>query len=101
MEKPTARMSECADHAHQPFVGRASKTHEARILVARTSLNSPAMRAIRFPFLAALMVLLTFSLSSCDAIGTIFKAGAWTGIIGVFLHCGAALVCHVLHPHRR
>ncbi|WBA40867.1 hypothetical protein [Hymenobacter canadensis] len=43
------------------------------------------MRAIRFPFLAALMVLLTFSLSSCDAVGTIFKAGAWTGIIGVFL----------------
>ncbi|MBC6697364.1 hypothetical protein [Hymenobacter sp. BT190] len=43
------------------------------------------MRAIRFPFLAAIMLLLTFSLSSCDAIGTIFKAGAWTGIIGVLL----------------
>ncbi|WP_281170622.1 hypothetical protein [Hymenobacter norwichensis] len=26
-----------------------------------------------------------FSVSSCDAIGTIFKAGAWTGLIGVFL----------------
>ncbi|SHL41460.1 hypothetical protein [Hymenobacter psychrotolerans] len=43
------------------------------------------MNSLRFPFLAALLVLLTFSLSGCDAIGTIFKAGAWTGIIGVFL----------------
>ncbi|MBD2714064.1 hypothetical protein KBK19_03340 [Microvirga sp. STR05] len=43
------------------------------------------MLRTRFPFLLALLVLLTFSLSSCDAIGTIFKAGAWTGIIGVFL----------------
>jgi len=31
------------------------------------------------------LVALTFTLSSCDAIGTIFKAGAWTGLIGVFL----------------
>lgn len=43
------------------------------------------MNSVRFPFLAALLVLLTFSLSSCDAIATIFKAGAWTGIVGVFL----------------
>ena len=43
------------------------------------------MLRTRFPFFLALLVLLTFSLSSCDAIGTIFKAGAWTGIIGVFL----------------
>ncbi|SNR52775.1 MULTISPECIES: hypothetical protein [Hymenobacter] len=43
------------------------------------------MNTLRFPFIAAFMVLLTFSLSSCDAIGTIFKAGAWTGLIGVFL----------------
>lgn len=27
--------------------------------------------------------LLTFSLSGCQAIGDIFAAGAWTGIIGV------------------
>ncbi|QNH62564.1 hypothetical protein [Hymenobacter sediminicola] len=43
------------------------------------------MLRTRFPLFLALLVLLTFSLSSCDAIGTIFKAGAWTGIIGVFL----------------
>ena len=43
------------------------------------------MNTYRFPLTAALLVLLTFSLSSCDAIGTIFKAGAWTGLIGVFL----------------
>ncbi|GAB3232006.1 hypothetical protein GCM10027346_18900 [Hymenobacter seoulensis] len=43
------------------------------------------MNTSRFSFLAALLVLLTFSLSSCDAIGTIFKAGAWTALIGVFL----------------
>lgn len=43
------------------------------------------MNILRFPLTVALLVLLTFSLSSCDAIGTIFKAGAWTGIIGIFL----------------
>lgn len=43
------------------------------------------MLNLRFPLTAALLILLTFSLSSCDAIATIFKAGAWTGIIGVFL----------------
>lgn len=43
------------------------------------------MNTLRFPLTAALLVLLTFSLSSCDAIGTIFKAGAWTAMIGVFL----------------
>ncbi|GAB2773112.1 hypothetical protein HNQ93_000862 [Hymenobacter luteus] len=43
------------------------------------------MTTLRFPLSLAFLVLLTFSLSSCDAIGTIFKAGAWTGLIGVFL----------------
>ncbi|WP_426493504.1 hypothetical protein [Hymenobacter sp. 102] len=43
------------------------------------------MNSLRFPSILALLVLLTFSLSSCDAIATIFKAGAWTGIIGVFV----------------
>ena len=43
------------------------------------------MNILRFPLTAALLVLLTFSLSSCDAIGTIFKAGAWTALIGIFL----------------
>ena len=42
------------------------------------------MNTLRLPLLF-LLILFTFSLSSCDAIGTIFKAGAWTGIVGVFL----------------
>lgn len=43
------------------------------------------MPTLRFSFLAALLVLFTFSLSSCDTIGAIFKAGAWTALIGIFL----------------
>jgi apolipoprotein N-acyltransferase len=31
------------------------------------------------------LVLMVTTLSSCAAIGDIFKAGAWVGIIGVFL----------------
>ena len=42
------------------------------------------MKNIR-PFLFAFLAVLTFSLSSCEAIGDIFKAGAWTALIGVFL----------------
>lgn len=37
------------------------------------------------PFLFAFLAVLAFSLSSCDVIGDIFKAGAWTALIGVFL----------------
>lgn len=37
------------------------------------------------PLLAFCLLALTFTVSSCDAIGSIFKAGAWTGLIGVFL----------------
>jgi hypothetical protein len=29
------------------------------------------------------LILLTFSLSSCELAGDIFKAGAWTALIGV------------------
>lgn len=42
------------------------------------------MKNIR-PFLFAFLAVLTFSLSSCDVIGDIFQAGAWTALIGVFL----------------
>ncbi|RZK96237.1 MAG: hypothetical protein EOO62_29500 [Hymenobacter sp.] len=31
------------------------------------------------------LVLMVTTLSSCSAIGDIFKAGAWVGIVGVFL----------------
>ena len=57
------------------------------------------MNTVRFPFFAALLVLLTFSLSSCDAIGAIFKAGAWTGIVGVFLL--VLLIWFVVNRFRR
>jgi hypothetical protein len=36
-------------------------------------------------FLALCLILLTFTLSSCELAGDIFKAGAWTAIIGIFL----------------
>ncbi len=42
------------------------------------------MRSLRLS-LFLLLGVLTFSLSSCDAIGGIFKAGAYTGIIGVVI----------------
>ena len=35
--------------------------------------------------MAAVALFLTFFLSSCAAIGDIFKAGAYTGIIGVIV----------------
>ncbi|UYZ62491.1 hypothetical protein [Hymenobacter weizhouensis] len=43
------------------------------------------MTFLRLPAAALLLVLLTFSLSSCDVIGDIFEAGAWFSLIGVFL----------------
>lgn len=42
------------------------------------------MRALRLS-LFLLVVVLAFSLSSCAAIAAIFKAGAYTAIIGVVL----------------
>ena len=42
------------------------------------------MTASRFSLFAFFLALAT-TLTSCDAIGGIFKAGAYTGIIAVFL----------------
>ncbi len=42
------------------------------------------MKTFRLPLFLCLL-LLTFSMSSCEAIGDIFKAGAWTAVIGIFL----------------
>ena len=42
------------------------------------------MKSFRFS-LFLLLGFLTFGLSGCDAIGGIFKAGAYVGIIGVVL----------------
>ncbi|GAA4003065.1 hypothetical protein GCM10022408_13230 [Hymenobacter fastidiosus] len=44
----------------------------------------PAMK--RFSsFFTLCFILLTFSLSSCELAGDIFKAGAWTAVIGIVL----------------
>ncbi|MCY7349297.1 MAG: hypothetical protein LH606_01340 [Cytophagaceae bacterium] len=42
-------------------------------------------------FSAFALVLMALTLSSCEAIGDIFEAGAWTGIIGVVLVVGLVL----------
>ncbi|WP_168194048.1 hypothetical protein [Pontibacter sp. SGAir0037] len=39
------------------------------------------MKNIRPYFLPILFVLMTVSLSSCEVIGDIFKAGMWTAVI--------------------
>ncbi|WP_167856901.1 hypothetical protein [Hymenobacter aquaticus] len=49
--------------------------------------------------LPALLVLLTFSLSSCEVVGDIFKAGIWTGLIGVVLV--VLLILFILRKVRR
>lgn len=41
-------------------------------------------------FSSAILLVLVLTMSSCDVIGGIFEAGAWTGIIGLVL--GVALV---------
>ncbi|WP_439881099.1 hypothetical protein ACSX1A_18390 [Pontibacter sp. MBLB2868] len=38
------------------------------------------MKNIR-PYLMAIIILLTFTLSSCDFIGDVFEAGMWTALI--------------------
>ncbi len=43
----------------------------------------PMKTLSRFFPMAIVALLLTLSLTSCDAIGSIFKAGAYTGIIGI------------------
>lgn len=40
---------------------------------------------LRFIPIAVVAMLLTFSLSGCSVLGDIFKAGAYTGIIGVIV----------------
>lgn len=42
------------------------------------------MRKSSFPLIAVMIILIT-GLSSCAAIGGIFKAGIWTGVIGIAL----------------
>ncbi|GAB3823861.1 hypothetical protein [Pontibacter rugosus] len=42
------------------------------------------MKNIR-PYLMTLLVLLTFTMSSCEVIGDIFKAGMWTALIIIVL----------------
>jgi len=40
---------------------------------------------LRFIPIGVVAMLLTFSLSGCSVLGDVFKAGAWTGIIGVIV----------------
>ena len=42
------------------------------------------MRTLSFS-LAAVMIILMTTLSSCEAIGGVFKAGIWTGVVGIAL----------------
>ncbi|WP_299760405.1 hypothetical protein [uncultured Pontibacter sp.] len=37
------------------------------------------------PFLMAVLVLLTFTMSSCELVGDIFEAGMWTALIIIVL----------------
>lgn len=46
---------------------------------------------LRFFPMAFVALFLTLFMTSCAAIGDIFKAGAWTGIIGVFVVIGIAI----------
>ena len=42
------------------------------------------MRKLSFS-LATVMIILITTLTGCEAIGGIFKAGMWTGVIGIAL----------------
>lgn len=46
---------------------------------------------LRFSPTALVALFLTLFLTSCAAIGDIFKAGAWTGIIGVIVVLGIVI----------
>ncbi|MFD2934039.1 hypothetical protein [Spirosoma flavum] len=46
---------------------------------------------LRFFPMALVALFMTFCLSSCAAIGDIFKAGAYTGIIGVIVVVGVVI----------
>ncbi len=52
----------------------------------------------RFPLVLAVLLAFSLTLTSCDTIGTIFKAGAWTGIIAVVVVL--ALVLFVVNRFR-
>ena len=46
---------------------------------------------LRFFPMAFVALFLTLFMTSCSAIGDIFQAGAWTGVIGVILVIGIAI----------
>lgn len=54
------------------------------LIVISKSRNAMKTPAQRYAILSFLFVLL-LSMSSCAALGDVFKAGAWTGIIGVIV----------------
>jgi hypothetical protein len=46
---------------------------------------------LRFLSMAFLALFLSLSLTSCEAIGDIFKTGVWTGVILVFVGIGVVI----------
>ena len=53
----------------------------------------------KIPQLALILILCTFTLSSCEAIGSIFKAGVWSGVIIVVLV--VALILYLISRGRK
>ena len=62
-------------------IGRRVKCATNKYCFYRIIIKNKIMRT-NF-FLATFLVLISFSLSSCDAIAGIFKAGMWVGVIVV------------------
>lgn len=58
------------------------KNNNTHILIH--NLNTVIMNKLSISIAAILCILIT-TLSSCEAIGSIFKAGIWTGVIGIAL----------------
>ncbi len=54
---------------------------ELQIDIYFINLNYQKMKKNNFINLGLILGFLTISLSSCEAIGSIFKAGMWTGLI--------------------
>jgi hypothetical protein len=63
---------------HRDVVSGFSRTCDAN-RVARMEV------AMRSPWLLVLLVLSALTLTGCEAIAGIFKAGMWTGVIGIVL----------------
>ena len=68
---------------YEKIVQRLSCITKNKVSIFITSKNYN-MKKLSFS-LATVMIILMTSLSGCSAIGGIFKAGMWTGVIGIAL----------------